>query len=174
MAGAAVDLQHDLVKCVHGRLEMSTTFGGGFPCGDTVVADPAPVSTVNAGCVTGQIAGVPGSVGVMRKSERRLTALAIAQICAQQVLRPDARSARSRSCALTPDLRAAGLAPWRVAASRRAHVSRLNRPRRLDNVLPVSEPTGLCVLMTFGLWISVLPLLVVAAACVSLLVAKPR
>ena len=95
MAGAAVDLQHDLVKCVHGRLEMSTTFGGGFPCGDTVVADPAPVSTVNAGCVTGQIAGVPGSVGVMRKSERRLTALAIAQICAQQVLRPGASQRRA-------------------------------------------------------------------------------
>ncbi|WP_267492717.1 hypothetical protein [Janibacter melonis] len=41
-------------------------------------------------------------------------------------------------------------------------------------MLPVSEPTGLCVLMTFGLWISVLPLLVVAAACVSLLIVKPR
>lgn len=34
---------------------------------------------------------------------------------------------------------------------------------------------GLCVPMTFGLWISVLPLLVVAAACVRvLLVANPR
>ncbi|WP_368247073.1 hypothetical protein [Janibacter sp. Y6] len=41
-------------------------------------------------------------------------------------------------------------------------------------MLPVSETTNLCSLMTFGLWISVLPLLVVAAACVSLLVAKPR
>ena len=45
---------------------------------------------------------------------------------------------------------------------------------RLDNLLPLSNYPGLCVLMTFGLWISVLPLLVVAAACVRVLIANPR
>ena len=45
---------------------------------------------------------------------------------------------------------------------------------RLDTLLPVSARSGLCVRMTFGLWISVLPLLAVAAACVHVLVAKPR
>lgn len=42
-------------------------------------------------------------------------------------------------------------------------------------MLPVPAHRGLCVRMTFGLWISVLPLLVVAAACVRvLLTPSPR
>ncbi|WP_123091419.1 hypothetical protein [Janibacter melonis] len=45
---------------------------------------------------------------------------------------------------------------------------------RLDNLLPLSTWPWLCVRMTFGLWISVLPLLAVAVACVHVLVAKPR
>lgn len=48
------------------------------------------------------------------------------------------------------------------------------RRARVDNLLPGPSGPGLCAAMTFALWISVLPLLVVAAACVSVLVAKPR
>lgn len=49
------------------------------------------------------------------------------------------------------------------------------RRARVDNLLPVSARPGLCMPMTFGLWISVLPLLVVAAACVRvLLTPSPR
>lgn len=44
----------------------------------------------------------------------------------------------------------------------------------MDNLLPVPARRGLCVRMAFGLWISVLPLLAVMVACMSVLVAKPR
>lgn len=55
-----------------------------------------------------------------------------------------------------------------------AYAAPAERRARVDNLLPVPARCGLCVRMTFGLLISVLPLLVVAAACVRLLAASPR